>query len=242
MQPEKIDDYLLNAAHPDNNGKAELFETFGFHSRDWGTLARAMCQMAAKEFSFPALPGFTAGVSAGVISTKIRLAVAPGRSSQTTPARAPGAVTTYSRRTKPPGGIVTSPASAVVRSSRRLSKRWPAFASRQATPAGTVWTTDCGVGLSLCNQTVSDCPALTGSDGPASYGVIFAAGESVVHASRPVSRSTPQSARRKNCSTWRRDYQPRQQMCAALEDVRFSRADQRRRAGRRRGSSARGGC
>lgn len=47
MQPEKIDDYLLNAAHPDNNGKAELFETFGFHSRDWETLARAMCQMAA---------------------------------------------------------------------------------------------------------------------------------------------------------------------------------------------------
>ena len=46
VQREKISDYLLNAAHPDNNGKAEFFETFGFHLDDWETLAKAMRQMA----------------------------------------------------------------------------------------------------------------------------------------------------------------------------------------------------
>ena len=45
VQREKITDYLLNAAHPDNNGKAEFFESFGFRSDDWKTLAKAMRQM-----------------------------------------------------------------------------------------------------------------------------------------------------------------------------------------------------
>ena len=42
IQREKIADYRLNAAHPDNNGKAEFFETFGFRLNDWETLARAI--------------------------------------------------------------------------------------------------------------------------------------------------------------------------------------------------------
>lgn len=36
---EKIADYLLSAAHPDNNGKAEFFQSFGFRLEDWETLA-----------------------------------------------------------------------------------------------------------------------------------------------------------------------------------------------------------
>ena len=46
IQREKIANYLLNAAHPDNNGKAEFFESFGFHLDDWETLAKA-CRRAA---------------------------------------------------------------------------------------------------------------------------------------------------------------------------------------------------
>ena len=46
IQREKIADYLLNAAHPDNNGKAEFFEAFGFRLDGWETLARALRQSA----------------------------------------------------------------------------------------------------------------------------------------------------------------------------------------------------
>lgn len=46
IQREKIADYLLNAAHPDNNGKAEFFESFGFRSDDWETLANAFRRAA----------------------------------------------------------------------------------------------------------------------------------------------------------------------------------------------------
>ena len=46
VQREKIADYLLNPAHPDNNGKAEFFESFGFRLDDWGTLAKALRQAA----------------------------------------------------------------------------------------------------------------------------------------------------------------------------------------------------
>lgn len=46
IQREKIADYLLNAAHPDNNGKAEFFQSFGFHLNDWETLAKAFHQAA----------------------------------------------------------------------------------------------------------------------------------------------------------------------------------------------------
>ncbi len=46
IQREKIADYLLNAAHPDNNGKADFFESFGFGVDDWKTLAEAFRQAA----------------------------------------------------------------------------------------------------------------------------------------------------------------------------------------------------
>ena len=46
IQREKIADYLLNVAHPDNNGKAELFESFGFCLNDWETLAKAFRRAA----------------------------------------------------------------------------------------------------------------------------------------------------------------------------------------------------
>jgi hypothetical protein len=46
IQREKIADYLLNAAHPDNNGKAEFFESFGFHVDAWETLANAFGRAA----------------------------------------------------------------------------------------------------------------------------------------------------------------------------------------------------
>ena len=36
---EKIADYLLNAAHPDNGGKAPFFLSHGFRAEHWQTLA-----------------------------------------------------------------------------------------------------------------------------------------------------------------------------------------------------------
>lgn len=41
VRQEKLTDYLLNAAHPDSNGKAEFFESFGFRVNDWETLVKA---------------------------------------------------------------------------------------------------------------------------------------------------------------------------------------------------------
>jgi hypothetical protein len=38
---EKISDYLLNPAHPDNGGKAEFFAALGFHRERWQILAVA---------------------------------------------------------------------------------------------------------------------------------------------------------------------------------------------------------
>ena len=46
VQPENVTEYLLNAAHPDNNGKAEFFESFGFRLDGWEMLARAFRQVA----------------------------------------------------------------------------------------------------------------------------------------------------------------------------------------------------
>ena len=46
IQREKIADYLLNAAQPDNNGKAEFFESFGFRLDHWETLAIAFRRAA----------------------------------------------------------------------------------------------------------------------------------------------------------------------------------------------------
>ena len=44
---EKITEYLLNAAHPDNGGKAEFFHSLGFAAEEWEVLMRALREMAA---------------------------------------------------------------------------------------------------------------------------------------------------------------------------------------------------
>jgi hypothetical protein len=44
---EKIVDYLLNPAHPDNGGKAEFFTQLGFRADQWELLAAALKQLAA---------------------------------------------------------------------------------------------------------------------------------------------------------------------------------------------------
>ncbi len=43
---EKITDYLLNPAHPDNGGKASFFLSHGFRPDDWQTLAIAFRRLA----------------------------------------------------------------------------------------------------------------------------------------------------------------------------------------------------
>jgi hypothetical protein len=44
---EKIVDYLLNPAHPDNGGKAGFFVLHGFHSDAWEVLAAALKDLAS---------------------------------------------------------------------------------------------------------------------------------------------------------------------------------------------------
>lgn len=46
VEEEKILDYLLNAAHPDNGGKAGFFLSLGFSRNGWQTLATAFRKMA----------------------------------------------------------------------------------------------------------------------------------------------------------------------------------------------------
>jgi len=46
VEREKIADYLLAASHPDNGGKAEFFERFGFSRDDWKILADALLKLA----------------------------------------------------------------------------------------------------------------------------------------------------------------------------------------------------
>jgi hypothetical protein len=46
VEREKMVDYLLNPAHPDNGGKAHFFLDLGFNRDDWQTLAAAF-RMAA---------------------------------------------------------------------------------------------------------------------------------------------------------------------------------------------------
>ena len=46
VEREKIVDYLLNPAHPDNSGKAEFFESLGFRRKEWKTLAAAFLASA----------------------------------------------------------------------------------------------------------------------------------------------------------------------------------------------------
>lgn len=43
---EKIADYLLNAAHPDNGGKAAFLIALGFRRDEWETLAGAFRNLA----------------------------------------------------------------------------------------------------------------------------------------------------------------------------------------------------
>jgi hypothetical protein len=43
---EKIVDYLLNAVHPDNGGKAEFFVQLGFQRDQWEILAAALRNLA----------------------------------------------------------------------------------------------------------------------------------------------------------------------------------------------------
>jgi hypothetical protein len=46
VEREKIADYLLDAAHPDNGGKADFFGRFGFRREEWKTLADALLKLA----------------------------------------------------------------------------------------------------------------------------------------------------------------------------------------------------
>jgi hypothetical protein len=46
VEREKIADYLLNSAHPDNGGKAAFFEGLGFRRAEWVTLAKALRSLA----------------------------------------------------------------------------------------------------------------------------------------------------------------------------------------------------
>jgi hypothetical protein len=46
VEREKITEYLLNAAHPDNGGKAAFFLSLGFDRIDWETLADALRRLA----------------------------------------------------------------------------------------------------------------------------------------------------------------------------------------------------
>jgi hypothetical protein len=43
---DKVEHYLLNAAHPDNGGKANFFEALGFRRTEWTVLATALHTMA----------------------------------------------------------------------------------------------------------------------------------------------------------------------------------------------------
>lgn len=46
VEREKVADYLLNPAHPDNGGKAEFFGKLGFRREGWETLAAALRALA----------------------------------------------------------------------------------------------------------------------------------------------------------------------------------------------------
>lgn len=46
VEERKITQYLLNAAHPDNGGKARFFDSLGFTVAGWRLLAEALRQHA----------------------------------------------------------------------------------------------------------------------------------------------------------------------------------------------------
>ena len=48
VEREKVADYLLNPAHPDNGGKAAFFEGLGFRRDQWETLAKALRALAGQ--------------------------------------------------------------------------------------------------------------------------------------------------------------------------------------------------
>ena len=48
VEREKIVGYLLNAAHPDNGGKAQFFDQLGFRRNEWETLASALRAIAVE--------------------------------------------------------------------------------------------------------------------------------------------------------------------------------------------------
>ena len=48
VEREKVVDYLLNPAHPDNSGKAEFFEALGFRRKEWKHLAMMFQALALK--------------------------------------------------------------------------------------------------------------------------------------------------------------------------------------------------
>ena len=45
VEHEKIRDYLLNPAHPDNGGKAQFFLSAGFSKDNWQSFAAALRQL-----------------------------------------------------------------------------------------------------------------------------------------------------------------------------------------------------
>jgi hypothetical protein len=46
VQQEKVKEYLLNPAHPDNGGKAAFFQMLGFHVDNWSSLAVVLRRLA----------------------------------------------------------------------------------------------------------------------------------------------------------------------------------------------------
>lgn len=46
IESEKLVDYILNPAHPDNGGKAEFFGKLGFRRKEWEKLAAAFRVLA----------------------------------------------------------------------------------------------------------------------------------------------------------------------------------------------------
>jgi len=48
VQQEKIKEYLLNPAHPDNGGKAAFFSMLGFHRGDWARFTEALRGLAER--------------------------------------------------------------------------------------------------------------------------------------------------------------------------------------------------
>lgn len=46
VEREKVTEYLLNPAHPDNGGKAPFFVALGFRRDDWEQFAAALRQLA----------------------------------------------------------------------------------------------------------------------------------------------------------------------------------------------------